>query len=862
MNIFIVESKYKIKPIKQYLGKNWTVIATNGHICHFEDFDFDIISSLTSIEDVLPFFKPLSNNSFFRDFKRLLDNPHGGIYIGTDCDREGEFIAFSIVHFFHLSSFYRCIFNEISESSILHSIANPISINYQVVYSGISRTIIDYSIGFMISPFLNKFIGGWGGGGGGGSGGGGSGKKGCKGTSLSAGRCQTVALRLIYDRFIKKNENTKEYSVTGVFFEKYKLPFQFHSKHSFSKDSLYDFFEKSKTHQHFFTMSNKKDVFKSPPLPLNTATLLQSSFNILSYSPKKTMYIAQKLYQMGKITYIRTQSTQYSVDFIQTSLQFIQNSFGKEYIISDDNLVRIKNDISNSNIPHEAIRPTNIFNIPTEDCDPLYKLIWNNTVRSCMASAFFHIYDLSVDSPIEDGVYKHSLEIPIFLGWTKQLETVNKLKNKNKPIIVGGVTTANEILLFLLSLNKTNPIICSSINSEVVIKTPHRYFTEAGLIQTLEELEIGRPSTYSHFAEVIKERGYVNIGDISGVSVECENLTLSFSNNTTPVLRSTVETKTFGKENNKIVIQPIGIVCIDFLIQHFHELFRYDYTADMEKQLDRVAYSSSGLSWTDFVKNVYNNILQTTLSIPNISKFKISIDSFNEMCFLQNKPYIKRKINIKPKLKKSKSTLKKTESASDTSKNGSECKGGKKYEYYPLKPSLELNLEQLKNGLYPLEDLIEYPNTVLGKYKGTILKIKTGQFGHYLEWGEKDGEKREGEGGEGGEGRKEEKKDNIHTLSLNSLDTYLFPIYHFTEQQAIDFINSKIDNLVNSSQNKRILRVVDPFTSIRYGKFGTYIFHKTDDMKKPLFFSLKKHDFDFLNASEEEIYLFIGKRLS
>jgi len=806
MNIFIVESNTKIKPIKRYLGENWSVIATNGHICHFEDFDFNTITSLTSITDVLPFFKPLSDNAFFRNFQKLLNSPHGKIYIGTDCDREGEFIAFSIVHFFHLSDFNRCIFNEISASSILHSISNPIDINYPVVYSGVSRTIIDYSIGFLISPFLNKFIGG-------------GGNKGSK-CVLSAGRCQTIALRLIYDRFLIKKNNKYDYSITGHFFEKYNIPFQFHSKTSFSKDILHDFFNKSKHHRHFFTMSDKKEVFKPAPLPLNTVNLLQSSSNTLSYSPKKTMFIAQKLYQMGKITYIRTQSTQYSVDFIQSALQFIQNTYGKDSIILENQLSFIKNDIINSITPHEAIRPTDIFDIPTVDSEPLYRLIWDNTVRSCMCSAFYHVYDLSVDSPIKDGVYKHSLEIPVLLGWLKHAN-IQKISDTDKK--KSKTVNNNNILLYLLSLNKTKPIVCNSIDATVIVKTPQRYYTESSLIHQLEQLNIGRPSTYAHFAEIIKERGYVKIMDISGVSVECENFTLSFINSSdTPILQSRVETNTFGNEKNKIVIQTIGIVCINFLIQHFQELFRYDYTADMETKLDFLANHASGLLWTTVVKEFYNNILQFAMPIQKISKFKVSIDSFNEIIFFQNIPYIKRKVYNKGKT-------------------------NKKIEYYPLKPLLELDMDRLKGGLYTLEDLIEYPNTVIGKYKDTTLKIKTGQFGHYLEWG---GNDEEGE-----------VKDDQHifTLSLNSLDTTLFPIYHLNQQQAVDFIESKINDLIDISQDKRILRVIDPFTSIRQGKYGTYLYHKTEDMKKPSFISLKKKSFDFFNASINDIYSFLDK---
>ena len=816
MNIFIVESKTKIKPIKKYLGENWSVIATNGHICHFEDFDFNTISSLTTITDVLPFFKPLSDNTFFRDFQKLLNNPHGKIYIGTDCDREGEFIAFSIVHFFHLSDFNRCIFNEISASSILHSVANPVNINYPVVYSSVSRSIIDYSIGFLISPFLTKFIGG-------GGGGVGNGSSGSKHSSclLSAGRCQTIALRLIYDRFLVKKPNEYDYSITGHFFEKYHIPFRFHSNRSFSKDSLHDFFDKSKQHRHFITMSDKKDVFKSAPSPLNTAKLLQTSSDTLSYSPKKTMFIAQKLYQMGKITYIRTLSTKYSADFIQSALQLIQTTYGKDSVISENNISLIKNDIINSDIPHEAIRPTDIFDIPTMDSEPLYKLIWDNTVRSCMCSAFYHVYDLSIDSPIKDGFYKHSLEIPVLLGWLKHanIEKISETDKKRSKTLNNN----NNILLYLLSLNKTNPIVCSSIDATVIVKTPRRYYTESGLIQQLEQLNIGRPSTYAHFAEIIKERGYVKIMDISGVSLECENFTLSFMNSCdTPILQSHIETNTFGNEKNKIVIQPIGIVCIDFLIQHFHELFRYDYTADMETQLDFLANHTSGLLWTTVVKEVYNNILQFTMPIQNISKFKASIDSFNEIIFFQNIPYIKRKAYNKSKT-------------------------NKKNEYYPLKPLLELDMDRLKGGLYTLEDLIEYPNTVIGKYKDTTLKIKTGQFGHYLEWGGND---------ETGEIKEDEHK---FTLSLNSLDTTLYPIYHLNQQQAVDFIESKIKELTDVSQDKRILRVIDPFTSIRQGKYGTYLYHKTDDMKKPSFISLKKKSFDFFNASIDEIYSFLYK---
>jgi len=864
-NIFIVESRSKLHSISKILGEKWNVIATNGHIGHFEDFNFQEILSLPAISTItetksydeneninclMKYFKPITKNSFFKDFKNLLNNDYNNIFIGTDSDREGEMIAFSIVYYFKLKKYYRCTFNEIN-TSILNSISRSIESSRQVymkmVRSALTRTVLDYSIGFLISPFIGKHLSSF------------------KGEGLSAGRCQTVALRLIYDKNYDKtiegpeknmgiSENRK-YNITGHFFDfTFKLVNVLNCS-EFTNNDVMRFLKNPS-----FTWGSilERTSFEPPPIPYNTSQLIIKAHSILSYSPRYTMERAQALFTKGKITYIRTESTFISAEFIQQTAEYIKKTYGNNYLANDFTNITNITTIDLPTLPHEAIRPTNILDIPTTNDDPLYRIIWENTVQSCMLPATFQIFDLTINTNFEGLVFKKMLKNSLFQGWLKIRSLV-----KNE---VESPLLPNK-LLYLRSLTNQTKVFCKKIEAEVTIQTPNKHYTESGIIKKLEEMKIGRPSTYSHFTEILISRGYIKKQDIEGVTTECENYVISFVESVKPVLITKKEIKTFGKEKEKLVIQPLGIACIEFLIQHFGDLFRYDYTADMENQLDLIAsetkfeeYVENENLWINTIKTFYTNINNLINAVPKIGKFKYTIDEYNDYVFVNNEPCIRRKIpiintknviiplimeeNIKTKNETINEPFVITKEKEKEKKQKKQKKEKKEkpvkyeYEYYPIKKSFIFDIEKLKRGEFTLNEIIEYPNTVLGKYKESTLKIKTGKYGHYLEWGI---------------------EPNIQTKSLNTFTSSLF---YLTEEEAIEFIEREMRDLEGNMDDKRIFRILDPFTSIRQSKYGTYIYHKTEEMKKPKFISLKKCCFDFMTSPKEEIITWMYEKMA
>jgi DNA topoisomerase-1 len=859
--LVIVESPSKIHTIHSFLGKKYNVVATTGH--------FKTIHSLQRIRDF--FTSPsssLSQSSLFkemedkskkiRDLRRtiqLYDNSN--IFIATDNDREGESIAFHIINTFELEhNTKRIKFNEISSHAITEAIAHPTTVNMPLVNAQITRMCIDYVIGFTISPLLYNLTH-------------------SHLYSLSAGRCQTVALRIVYENY-KKSIDKKDavhtmHRITAVFFEKHPLKFTF-SKEFETAEEVVPFLEASRTHIHRF-MKEKKSAVKRPPFPFNTAKLLQSASSLLGYSPKKTMSIAQKLYQSGKITYLRTENTKYSKEFIDKTVKYIVEKYGDKFVgVNEDERPRLENDILHGENPHEAIRPTDLNGI-WEETEPLYKLIWKNTIQSCMSPAIYDVYELKIDSPYHDELYTHSLETPVFLGWKKELlaETPTPTSSSSPSL--------PTIILFLNSLTPTTQVYYSKIESEIVHKNQHApHYTESSLIQKLEDLGIGRPSTYSYFVETIKERGYVIKTDIDGTTETYTKYTLSGG-----TIKETNETKTFEKEKNKLVIQPIGIVCIEYLLQHFNDLFKYEYTNEIELKLDEISSTSletpspspSSISSArdclyfstikEFIEYIDGLIQLSTTStkkpIKKEQKISFAIDEHHEFVFYQYGLCVRRKISetsddpvgsrrrnvAEPRSGGDNIVVdtveictpakkKKTKPAATTATT--KIKKIIKYEYYPIKKTIVVDFEKIQNGTYAVEDILEYPETLLGEYNGTPLKIKTGQYGHYLEWGN---------------------PPHLQKKTLNNLDNSV-SLYTFDLQQAIDCIEGNMKELMNDADKKRIFRVLDPFTSIRQGRYGTYIYHKTEDMHKPKFISLKKCPIQFMTAPAEELIKWVATK--
>ena len=764
--LIIVESPSKIKKIEEYLGRDYQVIACCGHIrtlSKLSDIDCEngYQVKYTVIEEKKNHISCMQ--AIVRQYKK--DN----IILATDNDREGEAIAFHLSSVFGLDigTTTRIHFNEITSEALHRAVSNTGGrINMDAVRAQMARQIIDLIIGFKISPQLWKCI---------------------KSKSLSAGRCQTPALRLIYDNETEclGTISSRVYKTKGSFFA-HPFTIQCDLDHAFSAvDELYSFLEKSRNWNHTFVVGEKRTSIRSAPIPYNTSRLLQDANNNHKYTPKQTTDIAQKLYQQGHITYIRTESNKYSEEFLGKASKYIVDKFGTSYI---GNIVQLSN--KGDVLPHEAIRVTELKCLTVDPpLNTLYKMIWKNTMASCMPSARFDIYNVTIAAPC-DYKYAYELSLPMFLGWTK---IFTEGKEDDKP------QALKQYLNNLIT--NTASLVC--IHSTISERGGKSHYTESGLIRKLEELQIGRPSTYATFVETLIEKGYVKRTDIEGSSEECDEFMVSRSQTTEnfEIIKTSI-TKSFGKEKNKLVIQPIGIVCIELLIKHFNELFDYSYTKSMESMLDQIVDNDE---WWHVCEST-DDCVSNSISLMCQESVAFSIDETYELIFRSHGMCVRHK---------------------DITKK----------EYLPMKTKFTVDMVKLKNGEYSIDDLVEFTDDCIGIYMDKMIYRRIGKFGPYLEWGD----------------IKKGCKDIGKSIS------------NVTLEEAITFISCGVehDNGRNKmlDESKTFIRVIDINTSIRKGKFGPYIYYKTKTMKKPRFTQLKTFSGDFLTCSKDEIYQWMSKMI-
>ena len=679
--LIIVESPSKCPKIEWFLGADYCCIASNGHI--------RVPGGLKSIDTKSTFeptFTIIDEKKDHIDKMRLIISRFSktDILLATDDDREGEAIAWHICQVFDLpiETTHRILFHEVTKPALINAVKpeNRKTINMDLVKAQHARQVLDIIVGYKISPFLWKYL------------------YNNKSNSLSAGRCQTPALRLVYDNDveIKTGKGLEmRYKTIGNFFTK-GLPFELN--HEFTeKEEVLDFLEKTKTHKHELSIGSPKPAVKAPPKPLNTSRLLQTASNVLHLSPAHTMSLCQKLYQNGHITYMRTDSSQYSAPYLEQVKLYILKKWSKEtYLPTPEKWTALENK-DNAN-PHEAIRVTHLDisalesteNEDSKFLSKLYHLIWKHSIESCMADATFNAICVQISAP-DKRHYSRTLEIPTFLGWRKVAEKSDE---------AGGPGPANE-LLYLQTIGKT--ALYQTIKSEIVVRNRHSHYTEASLINELENLGIGRPSTFATIIETIQERGYVKRQDVEGNKVDCIEYKLDYEN--PGQIIETKNARTFGNEKNKLVIQPTGILTVQFLIQHFQPIFAYEYTKQMEEQLDAVSSGKEPL-WSSICKNCYQEIKELSKAMSNLTKQSYVIEDGYEYIFEKFGPVIKHTID--------ETTI----------------------EYLVAKKDMNIDLEKLQRREYTLEDLIEITCRPLGKHKDIDVFIKSGQYGIYVEWGE------------------------------------------------------------------------------------------------------------------------------
>lgn len=783
--LVIVESPAKCSKIEEYLGDSYKCIATYGHLCN--------ISSLKDIDiqnNFQPTYSMIDDPIKKAQCKRIQEEIKAcsEVILASDGDREGEAIAFHVCRLFGLpiETTKRILFYEITRDALQKAILSPTTVNMSMVYSQQARQILDILVGFTVSPMLWKLI------------------QRNNANALSAGRCQTPALKLVYDNYvlIKNIPGKKVYNTTG-YFTKLVLPFDLNKEYENENDMEY-FMESSANHDHIFTREEPKQSIKHAPTPFTTSRLQQVASNVLHYSPKDTMKGCQKLYEMGLITYMRTDSVKYSAEFIASCKEYIETTYGQERFISpsadskalgSDQLPSLpkakkskpsKKTMAESatveNIEkvapqeaHEAIRPTNIRCTPGVNLSmykelsaretKLYDLIWANALESLMADATFSVFHAYI-SAAEEARFVYRAEQIVFPGW---LIVTNKFEQQSKEYS------------YLLALKQGATVEYKRIDAKQTIKSLHMHYTEAKLVSLLEENGIGRPSTYASLVDKIQDRNYVKKEDVMGLEVKCTDFALEED-----TLSEKSVVRIIGAEKGKLVIQPLGVIVMEFLQTHFHELFNYEYTNKMEKRLDTIA--TDGGKWYELCAECNDMLSALTGALKNEKKVGYAIDETHTYIIGKNGPVIKYVENGETHFK-------------------------------PVKK--DIDMQKLERGEYDIEELVESPtNRYLGKYKGDDLILKKGKYGMYVTYGE-------------------------NKRSLSALGNR--PIENITYAEV--FVILEEGGLLKASysedqKRKKILREINSSISIRDGKWGPYVYYQTTQMKTPAFYDMKTFEKD------------------
>lgn len=542
-SVIIVESPSKCKLIEKYTGMK--CVATCGHLCE--------IASLANVNANNGFdVKYTILDSKKTQYKLLKEAIQGAdeVILATDDDREGEAIAWHVARLFKLdvAKTKRILFHEITESALQSALRKPGYLNMNVVNAQRARQVLDLLVGYKISPMLWKEF---------------------SNESLSAGRCQTPALRIVYNKHVEPSNETNAYHVFGYFTS---LNLKFSLDRTFeNKDDAFIFLNDCISTKFKYSCSVPIKKTYKPPKPLTTSSIQQSCSNQLHLSPKDTMRILQHLYENGYITYMRTDSQQYSAEFISSVKKAITDKHGSKFVNTE-----FSTD-ADDKCAHEAIRPTNIGLEELSDVidakeRKVYNIVWTTTMQSLMADSTSMKITAKIEL-IDKSFFTYDSEAVEFIGWK----------------IVSGDTfddKAYQLLQTIRSIDKYNKIAALCVYSR--LKT---HLTEAKLVNLLEDKGIGRPSTFASLVDKIQERVYVKKDTIKGRSVTCKEYELIDS-----FINEIETTREVGGEANKLIIQQVGLDVIAFLYKNFAELFDYDYTQRMEKDLDSVSHGEK--VWT------------------------------------------------------------------------------------------------------------------------------------------------------------------------------------------------------------------------------------------------------------------------
>ncbi|WP_341656650.1 type I DNA topoisomerase [Blattabacterium cuenoti] len=671
-NLVIVESPTKAHTIQTFLGKDYCVVSSYGHILDLPEKEIGIKIQENFKPDyvILPKKKKIVQN-----LRKLIKN-YETIWLASDEDREGEAIAYQIYKMFNIPDkrYRRIVFHEITKKEILHAIKNPRLIDYNLVYAQQTRRIIDRLVGFRLSPILWKKIN----------------------TGLSAGRVQSVAVRLIVEQE-KKIQNFTPYPVyqiNGIFTD---------SKQKITLNAkLEKKIEDKKEMKNILslcinsTFTVKKIIIKqekkSPPLPFTTSSLQQEAYNKLNYSISKTMLIAQKLYEKGFITYIRTDSTSLSKTILLDIKNFILSSYGKKYL----SVKKFSTKKIFSQEAHRAIHPTiinfekNYLNTLDVFQKRLYKLIWKRTIIGQMTDSILEKKYIHIQSShLEKYFFICTKKTIVFDGFMKILNQEEKLETFDFDVI-----------------NKGSSLERKEITAKQVFQNNLRKrYNEASLVKKLEKLGIGRPSTYVPTISTIQRRNYVSIQKIYK-KIEIREIFILKGNLITKKNDEITEV-----EKNKFFPTEIGILTTDFLKKNFCNIINYSFTANLEKNFDDIAKGKQ--SWIKILENFYNEFYK------KIQYVEDNVNKIHKIRFLGKDPKSNKKIFVR------------------IAKYGpviqmGEFNNGNKPKFYPL-----LNKQKIEEiSLTEVLKIIELPK-LLGLFEKEEILLKINKFNIYIKYNNK-----------------------------------------------------------------------------------------------------------------------------
>ena len=564
-NLVIVESPAKAKTIEQFLGKGFTVKSSFGHIRDLEKKDLGV--------DIEHNFQPkyeisADKKMVVKELKALAKEAKT-VWLASDEDREGEAIAWHLFEVLKLKpeNTKRIVFHEITKDAILYAIAHPRDIDKNLVDAQQARRVLDRLVGFEVSPVLWKKVK----------------------PSLSAGRVQSVAVRLIVEREREINAFKEQayYRVTGQFATAAHATLKAEVQERFaSKEAALAYIEACRDAEFTVTSVETKPTLRKPAPPFTTSTLQQEASRKLGLSVSQTMSVAQKLYEHGLITYMRTDSVNLSALAINTAKEVIRTTLGERYSQPRNYATKTKG----AQEAHEAIRPT-YMNRPTIEGDrneqQLYELIYKRTLASQMANAELERTSIVISLSNRKEPFTAIGEVITFDGFLRvYMESYDD-------------ETEDEHTDLLPAIEKGDRLERQAITAqEQFTQHPPRY-TEASLVKKMEALGIGRPSTYAPTITTIQNRGYIIRESREGVEKEVTTLTLKGKD-----IKSSVSKKTFGAEKKKLFPSDMGMVVTDFLSAHFKNIMDYNFTAEAEESLDRVAEGKE--EWQKMIGEFYS----------------------------------------------------------------------------------------------------------------------------------------------------------------------------------------------------------------------------------------------------------------